>query len=520
MIKKNLVTRSQRGQRAVSTDSVQAPVGGWNARDPEAAMPKEDAIWLENWWPGTADVTVRKGAEKTSTGLSSAVTSLMAYNSPTTKKLFAATTIGIYDVTAGGAVGAAVKTVTDGKFCHAIFPALGVTALLAVNGVDKLQMYNGTTWQSIDGTTSPAITGVATDRLSNICVFKRRVWFVEKDTLSAWYLPVNLIGGAALEFPIGQLCPRGGHLVAMAAWTIDSGNGADDNLVFITSEGECVVYSGTDPNSTTGDFKLVGTYFLGEPIGRKCFTKFGGDVLVLTQTGLYPLSKALLSSTVNRAQALSSKIDSVFSQSATSYGAVNGWSGEIFTVDNIAIFNVPTVEGVQSKQLVMNTITNAWALFSGWDAFCWETFDKKLYFGGLGFVAQALTGYSDYGNNIAARAKQAFNYFGSRQGKHFTLFRPILKVDGSVNIDLNLDVNFEDTLDSGTINFTPTTPTQWDVVNWNQSRWVGDYTAKGEWYTVFNKEGFCAALRLRIAAKDVRVGWSSTDFAFRRGGVL
>lgn len=520
MIKKALVNRSQRGQRAVTTDSVPAPIGGWNARDPEAAMAKTDALWLENWWPGTADITMRKGATKVSTGLNTAVKSLMAYNSPTTQKLFAVNATGVYDVTSGGAVGAPVASVTEGRLNHALFPVLGVTALMAVNGVDKLLMYNGTTWQNIDGTTTPAITGVATDRFSNICIFKRRVWFVEKDTLSAWYLPVNLIGGAALEFPIGQLCHRGGHLVAMAAWTVDAGNGADDNLVFITSEGECVVYSGTDPNSSTGDFKLVGTYFLGEPIGPKCFTKFGGDVLVLTQSGLFPLSKALLSSTVDRSVAISSKIDLIFSQSATAYGDVPGWCGEVFPTENIALFNVPVLEGFQSKQLVMNTITNAWALFSGWNAFCWEIFNKKLYFGGLGFVAEALTGYNDYGSNITARAKTAFNYFGTRLGKHFTLFRPILKVEGDISIDIGLDVNFEDVDTSGTIIFDTTTTDKWDTASWDTAHWAGDYTAKGDWRTVFGKEGFCAALRLRIASKDVKVGWSSTDFAFRKGGVL
>lgn len=84
---------------------------------------------------------------------------------------------------------------------------------------------------------------------------------------------------------------RGGHLVAMASWTVDSGSGAEMTISSSSlPEGEVVVYSGTDPTSLT-DFKFIGTYF-GTPIGKKCFTKYGGDLLALfTQTGLYPFQK-------------------------------------------------------------------------------------------------------------------------------------------------------------------------------------------------------------------------------------
>ena len=99
MRKQSLITRSSRGQRAVSTASVPAPIGGWNARDPEAAMMQTDALWLENWFPGTADVTIRKGADYHQTGLGAQVNSLMAYSSPTGQKLFAAVGTGVYDVT-------------------------------------------------------------------------------------------------------------------------------------------------------------------------------------------------------------------------------------------------------------------------------------------------------------------------------------------------------------------------------------------------------------------------------------
>lgn len=515
-----ILKRATRGVRSSLTASSPAPIGGWNARDPEAAMKPSDAVWLENWWPGTADVTVRKGAANHATGIGGQVESLMAYSSPTAQKMFAATPTALYDVSSTGAVGAPIKSLSSGRFRHAHFTVAGASYLLAVNGVDKLQAYNGTAWQDIDSTTTPAITGIATTEFDNINIFKRRVWFVQKNSMSAWYLPVNLIAGAATEFPLGQLFRFGGRLVAMASWTIDGGSGVDDYAVFITSEGEVAVYKGTDPTSGSGDFQLVGVYFIGEPVGKKCFIKFGGDLLLITQVGLFPLSKAFLSSTLNRASAVSDKIESIFSQSASAYGANYGWSGEVFASENLLLVNVPTSEGVSSNQFVMNTLTNAWALFTGWNAFCWEVWQEGLYFGGDGVVAKAFTGNSDFNTNITARAKTAFNYFGSSAVKHFKLLRPIIRTNGDVSVDLGIDVDFEDSDTGGAISITSPLSVYWDAALWDQVLWGADYSVKKDWRTVFGKEGFCAALRLRVAVKDVRVGWSSTDFVYQKGGIL
>lgn len=514
-----IIRRAPRGLQSSRTASSPAPVGGWNARDPISAMKPQDAVWLENFWPGTADVSVRKGAEYHATGLATKVDSLLAYSSPTQQKLFAATPTAIYDVSSAGAVGAPLKAISNGRFCHAHFTVAGGTYLLAVNGVDDLQAYNGISWQSINSSTVPAITGINTSEFDNINIFKRRVWFIQKNSMSAWYLPVNLIAGTAAEFPLGQLFKFGGHLVAMASWTIDGGDGVDDYAVFITSEGEAAVYKGSDPTSST-DFQLVGVYFIGEPVGRKCFVKYGGDVLLITQIGLFPLSKAFLSATLNRSSAISDKIDLIFSQSASAYGGNYGWCGEVFASDNILLINVPVQEAYLSKQLVMNTITNAWALFTGWDAFCWEVWEEELYFGGNGYVAKALIRDSDFGENISALARPAFNYFGSASGKHFKLVRPILRTNGDVSVNLGLDVDFEDSDILSTIDTSSPLTFEWDSAVWDTALWGADFSIQKDWRTVFVKQGFCASLRLRIAAKGVTVSWSSTDFLYQKGGVL
>lgn len=519
MIRIPALQRSLRGTRSSISGTAPAPIGGWNTKDPEAAMPKQDARWLENWWPSTTDVTVRKGASNHVTGITGAVRSLMAYSSPTASKLFAATATAIYDVTFAGTVGASVNTITNGDFRHILFTVAGGTYIIAVNGVDKLRLYNGTAWTAIDGASTPAITGLATTSLDSVCAFKRRLWFVQKDSMSAWYLPVNVIGGALTEFPLGQLFTRGGKLIAMASWTVDAGNGVDDYAVFITTEGECAVYKGVDPASAT-DWNLVGVYYVGKPVGKQCVVKFGGDLLLLTEIGLLPFSKAFNQASVSKTFAVSDKINSIFSESVRSYGSLYGWKCIVHPSENALLVNVPTTEDSAAKQFAMNTSTNAWALFSGWNAVSWEVLGNDIYFGGNGYIAKAFSGNNDFDANIVATAKTAFTYLSYPGYKHFKLIRPILKSSSAVNVELALDTDFNSEVFGNAIAFAAPLDYVWDTATWDSGLWADDYTVRQEWRTVFAKGGFCVSVCLRIASKDIIIGWSSTDFLYQRGEVL
>jgi hypothetical protein len=84
----------------------------------------------------------------------------------------------------------------------------------------------------------------------------------------------------------------------MANWNIDGGLGADDYAAFLSSQGEVALYKGTDPASST-TWALQGVYWLGSPIGRRCFVQYGSDVAVISQDGLLPLSKELPQNRIN-----------------------------------------------------------------------------------------------------------------------------------------------------------------------------------------------------------------------------
>lgn len=79
-------------KRVTQIQTLPAPIGGWNARDALATMPITDAIVLDNFFPDTNEVRLRKGFEThVTTGIGSTdVETLAEFNAGTTRKLLAA----------------------------------------------------------------------------------------------------------------------------------------------------------------------------------------------------------------------------------------------------------------------------------------------------------------------------------------------------------------------------------------------------------------------------------------------
>lgn len=506
-----------KGPQTVSV-SLPAPTGGWNARDPIGEMGPNDAVYLTNWFPRPSSVDLRSGYTQFATGMPSQVETVMAYAGGATDKLFAISNGNIYNITAGGAVGAAVVSgLSNSRSQYINVATSGGQFLMAVNGANKLRGYDGTNWWT-DGDGTHDITGVDTSTLIHINLFKNRVWFVQKDTLVVWYLGTNAIAGAASSIDLRSVAKLGGYVMAMGTWTIDAGQGVDDYAVFVTNKGEVIIYQGTDPSSAN-TWALKGVWLLGAPVGRRCLQKLAGDLLLICQDGLLPLAQALQSSRVNPRVALTDKIQSAMSEAVTNYGSTFGWQTLYFPRDNMLMLNVPVSVGSQ-QQYVMNTITKSWCNFTGWNANCWELYQDIPYFGGNGFVGKAATGMSDNNTNIVADAKQAFNYFGARgQLKRFTMMRPILNSNAQPAFTSGVNVDFNDDGITGLPNFSATSYGLWDAGTWDTSLWSGGLSIIKNWQGV-NGIGYCGAIRLGLQSQGIQVDWLSTDMVMEKGGVL
>jgi hypothetical protein len=342
------------------------------------------------------------------------------------------------------------------------------------------------------------------------------VWFIEKNTLKAWYLPTSSAGGAAAVLDLSSVAKLGGVLVDLDTWTIDAGYGVDDNLVFVTSEGEVIVYRGTDPSSAA-TWALAGIWKLGAPIGNRCLLKYAGDLLLLTYDGLMPLAQSLQSSRLDPRVALSNKIQGAITAATVNYGSSFGWQ-IVYSPKNTAVWvNVPVATG-QQEQYVMNTITTSWCKFKGWHAFCWEIFNGNPYFGGAGFVGKAWDdGYTDGSANIAGNCLQAFNYFGSRGvKKYFTRARPSLFTNGQPQVQLSMNIDF-DTMDtSSALSYSGSAFGAWGVGLWDSMLWGSDLQITNSWQGITGI-GYCGALQLKSASSGLQIEWAATDVVFQTG---
>lgn len=492
------------------------PVGGWNGRESLADMPETHAVKMDNWFPSTDKVNLRRGHTSYATGMTGNVETLIEYVPLSGNgELFAANNGAIYDVTAGGPVGAAeVSGLTNNRWQQAQLGTAAGQFVRIVNGADTPLVYNGSAWAA-----TPAITGPTATSLVWINVHQRRLWVGEVNSLSAWYLPVNDIGGAATEFALAGIFKLGGYIMGMGTWTRDSGDGMDDVAVFVTSEGEAAVYQGTDPaNAST--WSLIGVFRIGKPLERRCMVKAGSDLILMTQDGFVPLSAVL---SMDRAQsrliALSDQINKPVNDAVRAYGTNFGWQPIVYPQGTYLLFNIPN--STASEQFVFNSITGAPTRFTGQDALCWALLNDNIFFGGKdGVVYQADTGESDNGANIEADCIQAFSYFRSPASrKMFKMVECIFQSDGNPNaaIDFNVDFSLAN----------PTSNAEASTVNsakWGISKWgFGQWGTNGQIYKGWRKVrgiGRAGSVRVRIATNSASPSWISTNVVYERGGMV
>lgn len=489
--------------------SIPAPVEGWDAITPIAAMPETRAITLDNIFPQPGYLEIRRGhaLHENLDPVDDAIESLMPYNAlnASNDKLFAAAGTGIFDVTVfvTATNTAVVSGTTNARWQHLNMATTGGQFLWICNGEDKPMTYNGSVW----ATTS--ISGITSTDVIQAAIFKERIWMTRKDQLSPAYLPVDAIQGTAAVFDLVGVFNNGGYLQAIGTWTIDGGEGQDDRIAFISSRGEVAVYSGIDPASSTPgiQFDLAGVYQIGAPIGRRCVTKVGGDLAIVCMDGVVPLSKSLIT---DRAAAitiaLTAKIQPVVNQSARLYKDNYGWQLLSYPKGTRAILNVPINEGTEQHQYVMNTITGAWCRFKGENANCWALFKDRLFYGGNnGDVYEADCNGFDEDGVIEFDVETAFNYCDLRgRLKQFLMARALLTTDGQVAPGLAVNVDFSRSAETDAINIEVDPLALWDVATWDSGTWPETSRIVTDWVTV-SGEGYCASIRMTGSADSANV---------------
>lgn len=475
-------------QKVANIVSIPAPIGGWNVRDPLPNMEPTFAPTLDNVFCLPSEIQIRKGYTKWAE-FDGICRTVVDYDAASGEELLIACVetdadCKMLDVSIEGATPTPlVEGLTSAKFKHCHFATSGGYFSYYANNSNPAILYDGTTWHTVTDTSTPyAITGPNNTIFLDVISHKRRLWFVQDNSLKAWYLPTDSIAGEAQYFDFAPIFSKGGHIIKIDTWSLDAGTGLDDYFVVFTTEGEVAVYSGTDPASAS-TWQLTGVFYIGTPTGNVGYTcKYGGDLLIINKDGIAQMSKSLMSSRVNTWLQLTDKIQPQLASDTTTYANNLGWDLLLYPPSNMLLVNIP-ISSTESYQYVMNTISGAWSRWTGLPAHCWYMANDLLYFGSDGFIAQGWNTQSDNGNNIVADILPAYQNFGvASQLKRWTMGRIVLGSTGDLAYGGRMEVDFNLITNAITLPYTvDTTVAAYGTGTYGADVYGGNIVIRNQW---------------------------------------
>lgn len=593
--------------RTSQTEKFSAAANGWIANQSvDSPQTLQGAELLDNWFPTATGQEIRRGTELYATlgGGTDPVTAIFDYNNGNIKRLFASTATTIYDITVvSSPMNYQLSTGTDdivddlgnnigqlstgglevvdgqsgGAWVTTQFATTGGVFLVAVNGNDPMQIYDGEYWFPIDqddvyqimydaqtspfqvgdtvtGGTSGAngyvlhiessgtagilyitdvtgtfqdnealtsangaatsdgiampyyvgITGVDTSRLTYVWSYKNRLFFIEKDSLNVWYLPVDQISGVAEVFPMGGEFSEGGKLLFGSSWSLDSSGdgGLSEQCIFVTDEGQVSVYQGLSPEPDQG-WSRVGVYKIGKPLGNLAHKRAGGDIIIATDIGDVPLSQAINRDVAALAPgAVSYAIETEWNITVQER-RFNPWHCVLWPERQMAIVAPPTGDDQSPMVLVANARTGAWTRFTGWDITCMCVYDGRLFFGSKnGKVIEAYVTGMDEGLPFTASFVPLFRDLGSPMSlKIGKMGRAVLRGAQTVNDQVSMLTDYILSLPPSPAAAQITSDSVWGEAVWGQSVWGGraEKQIQQRWASV-GGAGYAVAPGLQITS--------------------
>lgn len=511
-------------QRAISRGgkslnyTLPAPVGGLNVRDSYDKMAETDAIVMDNYIPSDTKVVLRRGY-RLHASLTGIVRTLAEYKVPGEERFLAFAGGTAYNITTAAALKNYQKSFKENAWQCCQFN----NRLILVNGSDKPQCFYVQDGEEHFEDAAFSGEGLAAEKLVNVCVSKRRLFFVEKGSLNAWYSEnAGEVQGTLLKLDFSTVTQCGGELTAVASWTQDGGQGIDDLTVFLTSEGEVLVYAGSDP-SDYADWSLRGVYRMSRPVGYRCTLPYQGDVVIISESGYVPLSKALPLEAANSSQtAFSDKIRGLVAERMRQNRTKSGWQAVLYQRGGYAIFNVPAAQ--QFEQHVINVNTGAWCRFTNIRSFCWGIFDGRAYFGGENGVYLFDEGYSDNKTHICGKIAQAYSALGTQNLKKVQMLNPRTKSSTRYALVVYTNTDFDDRERAYAENIGSDGMTKWNAAPWSslanpvgtkwatlkgriRSQWIGNAAT-----------GFRFSLVFQTKTRGNLIEWYDTGFRYEQGG--
>ncbi len=536
--------------------AVAPPTSGLDTVSPLASMPDTDAVQMDNLISGEGGVTMRGGwfeyatniggaasPESVRTVLSHAGAPSTGFSSPLISSLlFAASDNGIWDIESGGDFDvvppdiALSGSVGAGHMSYAQFTTgFGAQYLIACSETDGAFLFDGIAWMKMDsvGSGPGHITGVDPSQFVQVCVWKKRLLFVRRESGEMWFLDVESVGGTAHLFDFGPQFINGGALLALANWTQDDGAGIDDRLVILSTSGDLVIYSGTDPEDPA-NFACAGTWYIGQPpVGRRCFTIGGGNVYVLTQFGVVPVSQIvqggldnILTSSTDLLVQLR-KLQSALNSDFATLLDREGW--EVIELPSLALMLLVRPREAQNEyiQYAFQMHNLAWSRVLDIPG---QTFARRLseVYAGTddGRVLRVFAGTTDGmkldgsdAHEIRGRITPAFNYLGAPAVKKQMLMCRLQFLTGATpNYSFLMNVDFNVTSQAQAPAVGSAVGSLWNQSFWNQDYWSGGSVSYGKWRSAVGL-GFAFSPSIFISSLD-SMTLASIEYMFKVGGPL
>lgn len=476
-----------RARRPARTISRPPPVLGMNTLDEIGDLKPQEAEFLSNAWADGGHIQGRPGYSLWCNlgNASLPARSIFSHQLGSVSKLFTVSDGRIYDVTTGTKVTSLVG-LNSIDLCTATIG--NNTIACTQSSEDTIKRYDGSSWQTAAYTSGD----IDVKELIGCGAHQTRMYFWRANDMNFYYSGIGAVQGALTKFPFENLGTIRGDMVAFGSWTIDAGAGVQDLAVFIFSEGDIMVYSGSDPGDAT-NFALVGQFQTARPIGaHRCVMNYGPDLVITTSDGPVSMRSILSTGPAARQNALSRKIMPTTRAIAKAVPDNDGWDSIFSTDGSMIIFSAPAPAYYSSDyiQFVYNPELKSWFLWQNIPALSWAEWNGGLYFcTSDGKVCKFADGATDDdGEGILVEANLRWDGLENQNLlKKALQIQPIFLSEGDMEVQITVLNDFNEdgeahAYQSQTV--TMKAPGQyWDDPEWDEKYWSGE-SRHFDWFTI------------------------------------
>ncbi len=441
-----------------------APIAGIVESAPIGSSSAVGAEFIENFLPQPRGLRVRGGAVAAADAGAEIVSMFVYDRSVVTPQFFAATQSDILDISSldpNTVATSVVSGLTSGDWSSQQFGTTGGNFLILANGQDDARVYDGAAWSLWN------VTGLPTSSISHVWDYQDRLFMIERDTLKFWYLPITSFQGAATSFSLAGIAKKGGSLLFGATWSLDSSEGLGDLCVFVTDQGEVIVYQGTNPSDAT-TWALQGRYEIGNPLGKNATMSAGGDLLIATDEGIVPMSAIVQR---DRAQLSDAAVTVNIKRTWERMFSASGESAQLIKWTSQDVMLVIS----SSYALTSNLTLGSWAHQTGWSGRCVAIFRDSCYIGrSNGKVYRLNSSGEDDGQPFTARVCFPFTDFGdAARVKSTTIAKCSFLSDGDFSYRVDMAKNYGVSFPPppALVNQSNSQSALWDVSFWDVSFW-------------------------------------------------